>query len=356
MARLIASANHNIQLQTYIFRADQTGERIRSALIDAARRGVRVRLLLDALGSHGLPDDFFAALVELGGELRLFNPLNLRRFIYRHHRKVLICDRHTVILGGFNIGNEYDGDGIESGWCDLGMQMSGGMASELASAFDRLYLLAADTPRRFARLRSAQERRRVDLDHTRLLFSGPGRGANPMKASLLRDLAAADSVRVISPYFLPTWGLRRRLMKLARRGGRVQLLLPGISDVPMARHASRSLYARLLRAGVEIMEYQPQILHAKLVLANGAVYVGSANFNTRSLHIDYELLLRLEDPSLVRQADGLFEALLEHAVSMDRAEWRRRRSLWDRLRQRLAYFIMARLDPLVAGWLWREAD
>lgn len=161
---------------------------------------------------------------------------------------------------------------------------------------------------------------------------------------------------ILSPYFLPPWSLRRRLMKRARLGARVRLLLPGKSDVALAWHASRSIYPRLLRAGVEILEYQPQVLHGKLVIADEAVFVGSANLNTRSLHIDYELMLRLKDPDVRRAAQEFFDHHAQHAQPMDRQRLRRDSDLWTRLRQRLSYWIMARLDPLVARWLWRRGD
>jgi cardiolipin synthase A/B len=354
MARLIEQAEHNIQLQTYIYRDDAVGLRLRDLLVAAARRGVRVRLLIDALGSFSLGPDFFAMLEQAGGELEIFNPIHPRRFIYRNHRKLLVCDRKQAVVGGFNLGEEYDGDGIERGWLDLGLALRGPMAEALAAAFDRLYVLAGQGPKRFARWRSSGERRRIETAQGELLLSGPGRGANPLKASLMRDLGRAERVRIVSPYFLPPWNLRRRLMKLARQGRPVQLLLPGKSDVVLAWHASRSIYARLIRAGVEILEYQPQILHAKLVLTDQVAYVGSANFNTRSFHIDYEVMVRLNDAEALAQAHGLFEHYAGHARRIDQAELRRLATLWTRLRQRVAYFVMARLDPLVAGWLWRR--
>lgn len=354
MVRLIERAEHSVQLQTYIFRDDQVGVRIGKCLTEAAERGVRVRVLIDALGSFSLGPDFFARMVAAGGELRVFNPIHPGRISYRNHRKMMVCDRSKAVIGGFNIGEEYDGDGLASGWLDLGMRLEGELAAALASAFDRLYAMAGEQPRRFTRWRSTAERRVVETEQGQLLLSGPGRGEHPLKAALQRDLGRAETVRIASPYFLPTWRLRRRLMKLARQGGRVQLLLPGQSDVALAQHAARFLYPRLLRAGVEILEYQPQILHVKLFISGKTVYVGSANFNTRSLHIDYELMVRLEDPGLVGQAEALFDHFAEQARPMDLAEMRRSASLWTRLRQRVAYYVIARLDPLVAGWLWRR--
>lgn len=355
--RQIGRAQHSVVFQTYIFRDDATGVALRDALVDAANRGVRVRLLVDAFGGLSLPGDFFHPLERAGGQWRSFNPLSLKRLSYRNHRKLLVADRRWAVLGGFNVGDEYAGDGVASGWCDLGVVLDGEPASELAASFDRLFLMAADRPDRLARLRRARERQSSGPASARLLLSGPGLGHNPLKAALMNDLGRAnDEVCLVSPYFLPTWAIRRRLIKLARRGVTVRLLLPGRSDVGFAKLASEALYRKLLLAGVRILEYQPQILHAKLWLLGSAVYVGSANLNTRSLGIDYELMLRLTDPRAVCEARGLFDAMAEQAREIEWPVWRQQQSWWARLRQRLAYWLMARVDPMIAGWLWRRAD
>jgi len=140
-------------------------------------------------------------------------------------------------------------------------------------------------------------------------------------------------------------------MHAARRGGRVQLILPGRSDVPLMRLAAHSLYQRLLRAGVEIYEYQPQILHTKLVIANNIVYAGSSNLDTRSLNINYELLVRLTDEHLVAEARDIFAEHLLRSQQVHRMLWRKSRTLWNKLRERLAYLFFAKLDPYVA---WRQ--
>lgn len=353
MVQAIDGARHSVKLQTYIFSDSEIAQRILAALVGAAERGVRVRVLIDAVGSFSLPAAFFDELTGRGGEYRVFNPLHPRRFLYRNHRKSLICDGETAIVGGFNIAQEYAGDGVVHGWRDLGLELRAPLVVALEQSFDSLYARASLKPRHFAWLRRARESDRIKALPGELLLSGPGRRPNPLKRSLLRDISRADRVRIITPYFLPTWGLRRRLMKRARLGVHVQLLLPALSDVPLAQAAGRLLYGRLLRAGVDIREYQPQILHSKLLILDDAVYVGSANFNTRSLHIDYELMVRIENTPLRVEADAIFDDCLTHSQAISLDAWRQQRGLWDRLVQRFAYFLMARVDPLVAGWLWK---
>lgn len=344
----IAAAQRSIRLETYIYTDTPVGQSVRAALIAACQRGVRVQVMADAWGSMELADQFWTPLRQAGGEFRWFNPVALRRFGFRDHRKLLVCDEQTAILGGFNIAPEYTGNGVTEGWCDHGLRLTGGLAADLAAAFDDLFARADFRHRPFTRLRKSIARRQIEHPDGQLLLCGPGRGRNHFKKRLHEDLRAARDVRIISAYFLPTWRIRRDLTRIVRRGGRVQILLGAKSDVPIAQTAAQGLYSRLLRGGVEIYEYQPQVLHAKLVIVDGAVYVGSANLDTRSLHINYELMLRLTDPAVVAEAGAIFAADLEHALPVDKRAWRQSRTFWLRLKQRLAYFFLARVDPFLA--------
>jgi len=133
----------------------------------------------------------------------------------------------------------------------------------------------------------------------------------------------------------------------------VQLILAGKSDVRLSQLAGQSLYRRLLHHGVEIYEYQPQILHAKLLLIDGAVYAGSSNLDQRSLHINYELMVRFENPSLVEGANAVFEENLQHSRRIEPESWRTSRTLWEKVKSRSAYWLLTRMDPLIARWQWR---
>jgi len=155
-------------------------------------------------------------------------------------------------------------------------------------------------------------------------------------------------VRIVSAYFLPTRRLRRDLLRVVRRGGRVQLLLAGKSDVLVSQMAARSLYHRLLKAGVEIYEYQPQILHAKLILCGDVAYVGSSNLDIRSLNLNYELMLRFEDKLMAMEAHEIFEQALEHSRKIELRQWATRQTYWQRCKNHWAHFLLARIDPFAA--------
>jgi len=350
MLEAMAAAQKSIRLETYIYSDGKLGRQFLGALLAAAQRGVRVQILVDALGSWLLPDDFFEPLVAAGGEVRRFNPLHLWRFGVRNHRKLLICDDATTFIGGFNVADEYDGDGVTRGWCDVGVRIENPtLAGELAASFDELFALSDFRRNPLMRLRAFKRKRKpLKKPAGELLLSHPGRGASTFQTALYQDLAKAREVRIVSAYFLPTRRVRRDLMRVARRGGRVQLILAGQSDILVSQLAGRSLYRRLMKAGVEIYEYQPQVLHAKLILSDGVVYAGSSNLDIRSLNLNYELMLRLENEAVAVEARGIFERLLKRTQRIEPRQWRKSQTFWQRWKNHWAHFLLTRIDPFVA--------
>jgi cardiolipin synthase len=348
MLQAVSEARDSVRLEMYIFRGDSLGGRFREQLTLAAARGVRVRLLLDAFGSMELRSDYWDDFREKGGQFRWFNPLASSRIAVRDHRKLLVCDDTTAFVGGFNVGNEYLGDGISQGWRDLGLRVGETLARQLGAAFDEMFQGAGTDHGRMPQLRRPKRQRSVATPAGTLLLVAPGRHRNHLEASLTLDLQFGRSVQIISAYFLPSMRLRRGLMKIARRGGRVQLILAGKSDVPLARLAAHSLYRSLLDAGVEIHEYQPQILHAKLIRIDDIAYAGSLNLDTRGLSINYELMIRMLNPGVAALARDIFKEALTHCTRIRSEEWRQGRGPFARLREKWAHFLLARVDPFLA--------
>jgi cardiolipin synthase len=349
----IDAATRSVCLEIYTFEDCPLGRAFREKLVGACARGARVRVLVDAIGSILLSNDFWEPLQRAGGEMCVFNPLDLRRVTIRNHRKLLVCDNRVAFVGGFNITPHYEGDGVSDGWCDFGLQIEGPLAAQLASSFDEMFARAEFRHKRFTRWRRSGAKKTVELPAQRILFSGPGRGRNPFKQSLSRDLATAKDVRIVMAYFLPPWRLRRDLLKVTQRGGWVQLILPGKSDVLLSRLAAQSLYRRFLGGGAEIYEYQPQILHAKLLIVDDVVYTGSSNLDARSLRINYELMLRFEGAEMAAQARELFASILQESRRITKVDWRRSNNLWQQFKQRWAYFLLNRIDPYLARRQWR---
>ena len=356
MERCIDAATASIRLEMYILRELGPGNQLCAALARARQRNVQVWLLIDAFGSEDLRAAFLAPLRDAGVQVAIFNPQRLFRRTFRNHRKMLVVDGMEAVVGGFNIGPEYAGDGINQGWCDTGVWIHGPVARELEQSFDGMFALAPFNPRKVQRFRREQRHKgAAGMAHkvtgtspVALLTNGPTIPRRLLRRAMSHDLRRAKDVAIASAYFLPSSHLRRMLYHVTRAAGRVRVLLAGQTDVPLARYAAERFYRRLFRRKVEIHEYQPQILHAKLVVIDDVVYVGSCNLDRRSLRINYELLLRLHWPELAADAREWFDRSLQHAPLVVPREWKAGRSLWRRLRSRLAWFLLARVDPLIA--------
>jgi cardiolipin synthase A/B len=353
MLAAIDAAQHSVCLEIYIFASGHPGESIREALVRARQRGAAVQVLIDAFGSMGLAAAFWKPLRAAGAEVRFFNPLWLGRLGIRNHRKLLVCDGRVAFVGGFNVAPEYDGDGVAHGWFDVGLKVGGPLPAQLAASFREMFERADFQHKRFVRLRKSLSRKLLLTPNEVLLLSGPGRGPNPLTRALRADLARASSVQIMVAYFLPTWRIRRALARIARDGGNVELILPGKSDVLISQLAGQSLYRRLLRAGVRIYEYQPQVLHAKLMIIDDFVYAGSANLDPRSLNINYELMIRFNQRAMADEARKLFAERLPYCRQIRLEEWRKSRTVWRRLKQRWAYWLLVRIDPYLARRQWR---
>jgi len=351
MLDAINAARKSVRLETYTYSDGKLGKQFLEALTAAAQRGVRVQVLVDAVGSWLLPNDFFKPLIDAGAEVRRFNPWNFWRFGVRDHRKMLICDDHVAFIGGFNISDEYDGDGVTCGWCDAGAKIENPVLIEkLALSFDQLFSMADFHRRPFLRLRAFKRRRKGIRKKAveELLLTNPGRGKSPFQIALHNDLHKAKEIQIISAYFLPTRQLRRDLRWAAKRGARVRLVLAGKSDVPISQLAAQHYYRRLLKAGVEIYEYEPQILHAKLMIADGAVHVGSANLDIRSLNLNYEIMLRLQDETVAVGARNYFERVLKHCRRVTLDEWQKSQTFWHRCKSYWAHLLLRHVDPYIS--------
>jgi cardiolipin synthase len=345
MLAAVEAAQVSIRLEVYIFRVSPIGEAVRDALIRARQRRVKVQVLVDALGSISLPEKFWDPLIQAGGEFKWFNPLKLKRLGFRNHRKVLVIDEKIAFVGGFNVAPEYQGDGVTKGWHDLGLQVPAALAKELAVSFDLMFGLADYRHRRLARYRRSNIARLAETPAGQLLTNAPGRGPYVMKGTLLQDIHQARTIDIISAYFLPPRQMRRAMMRANRANRPVRLILAGKSDVKLSQLASRYLYRSLLRAGVQIYEYQPQILHTKLYLFEDVFYVGSANMDKRSLMVNYELLVRVQDRDLAEYGRAVFTNTLTHCIQITWEQWRASHTLWSRLKEQWAYFVLSKLDP-----------
>jgi cardiolipin synthase len=208
----------------------------------------------------------------------------------------------------------------------------------------------ADSPLRgfFHRLHFDRVRKTADRTNVRFLESGPENPMRPVRSAYRKVIQNAQTgIDLAMGYFYPHGRTLRALKRAVNRGVRVRLLFSQKSDVPVARWAARGLYGRLLRAGVEVWEYVPAMMHAKLAVAGDTVIAGSANLDIRSGFFNYELIAVVTDPALAKQARDDFEEDLVQSVRISAEEWRKRP--WtQKLKERISYFLLARADILIS--------
>ncbi len=343
-------AESSVALEMYIVVDDETGREFRTHLISAAGRGVQVLVLVDAWGARNLPDNFWDELRRAGGEVRVFHPISKGMFPFRNHRKLLLVDDSTAYLGGMNIADEYyRGANGEPAWRDNMLEISGREASRLRISFSRMWARTDSPLRRFMfRLRSGRGQKVFGGGRIQFLESGPEDPLRPVRRAYRQLIrSASQNIDLAMGYFYPHGRLLRALRHAVRRGVRVRLLFSQKTDVPIARWAARGLYSRLLRAGVEVWEYEPAMMHAKLVIADDTVLAGSANMDVRSGRINYELVAVVNDRGLADRVRTDFEEDLKSSGRIRIEEWKKRPFL-QKLKERFSYCLLVRGDVLVA--------
>ncbi len=339
-----------VALEMYLYADDGTGRELRGRLVNAAKRGVRVMVLVDAVGAWSLPEAFWDELQNAGGMVRRFRPVSLGMFLFRNHRKLLLVDDRRAYVGGLNIADEYyRGREGEPPWRDNALEITGREVLRLRRSFDRMWA-RADLPfrRTFFRSRHERDARLTAAGRMRFLESGPEDPQQPVRRAYLRIIGGSgSSIDLAMGYFYPHGRILRALKRAVNRGVRVRLLFPRKSDIPMARWAARGLYGRLLRAGMEVWEYRPSMMHAKLAIVDDTLIAGSANLDIRSGRINYELVAVMNDSELARQARSDFEEDLMQAERITLEEWKAR-PLCQRIKERISYWLLARLDIFIA--------
>jgi cardiolipin synthase len=335
MRDAVAAAETEILLESYIYTDDQTGLAFLTELARAAARGVTVKVLVDALGSASTHTELWQEMVRCGIELRLYHPLFEQLWYqpFRDHRKILVVDRRIAFTGGMNIGEEYGSilkrKKFKSGdtWRDTHVKVAGPTAWEMAVVFSEGWNRAGGSELALQPLSAAEAE--GPTPRVLVLDSTFRRGQAESAAALAAVVGAARKhVWITNAYFAPGWKAVRLLGSASRRGVDVRLMLPGRTDVPIARHAGHGYYSRLLSRGVRIFEYQASILHAKTLVADGYVSVaGSTNLDFRSFLFNAECDLMILDETIAGHMTRAFEEDMKHAVEIFRPEWRRRPAL-----------------------------
>lgn len=329
MLQAIAGARHSITFETYIYWSGDVGEQFTEALSERARAGVQVLVTVDWLGSAKMDNALLERMRQAGVKVERYRPLNwynLDRINNRTHRKLLVVDGRIGFTGGVGIADQWSGHAQDpEHWRDSHFRVEGPVVAQLQAAFNDNWIKMTGTslsgPAFFPALQPAGD------SHAHMFMASPQGGTESMHLMYLMAIVAADrQIDLAASYFVPDRLLIHALLEARRRGVAVRVLVPGEHiDSDSVRLSSRTDWGPLLAAGVQIAEYQPTMLHVKmLIVDNTLVSVGSTNFDIRSFRLNDEASLNVYDADFAGRMTAVFERDWSHGKVYDLAMWERR--------------------------------
>ncbi len=346
MLAAIDQAQECIDLEMYLCSSGELFNQFKQALLNAAQRGVQIRILLDDYGAHALLYQDRLALQHLRIELEFFNRLRWRKGVsnlLRNHRKLLLIDRTIAFVGGTGLTDDflYASSHLPC-WHEVMLEIRGLVVDDWRNLFERTWL---GLNKRWLKQLRAPRRNAQPGTQTGRVCASSGPHAHHVAQSLYQHLRHSQRrLWLVTPYFLPSLKLRYLLIQAAHQRVDVRILVPGpLTDHPAVRHASRRHYALLLRSGVRIFEYQPSFIHAKIALCDDWVSMGSTNFDRWNLRWNLDANQEIDDAEFARQ--------VQHVLEQDFA--RSEELLYDTWLQRPWYlrcmeWLNGRLDRLLA--------
>jgi cardiolipin synthase len=326
----IRAARSSVHIVAFIFHPSAIGDRFLEALTERARAGVAVRVIVDAIGSFPTPDRYFATLRAAGGLVAWYQPIRwytLKRFNNRTHREIVVVDGSVGFVGGAGIASHWLEPAKGRPWRDTMLRVTGELVCGLQTAFTENWLEATGE---ILTDESVFPPAASTIDGSPgLIVVGTPSPARSSPARVLFQVVLASarkSLDINSPYLLPDRSGRRALVAAARRGVRIRIITPGrANNHPLARRASRRRYGELLEAGIEILEFQPGMIHAKILVADGVCCVmGSTNFDSRSFDLNDEVNIVLVDNTLAARLAVDFERDCASSRAITYAQWRDR--------------------------------
>ena len=344
---LIETARTSIRVLFYMFTEDAAGTRVLQALVQAAARGVEVRLLLDEFGCGAIRPGFLDPLRDAGGTYCVFHPTISRRYLIRNHQKMVVADGTRAIIGGANINEHYLTDQGPQHWRDLWLAIDGPAIEKLTDYFDDIYLWTAHPKPLVKKLRRIIARHSRGSGPIVWRFSGPIAKSNPWPVQVVKDILAAKQVDIVAAYFSPSNAMLRRIGGVVERGGEARLVTASKSDNNATIAAARFTYGRLLKRGVRVFEYQPAKFHTKLYICDDAVHIGSANFDFRSLYLNLEMMLRIEDPTFAKAMRDYVDGEIANSMEITPAIHKVKATLWRKTKWALSNFLVTTMDYTV---------
>jgi cardiolipin synthase A/B len=342
MLAAIESARQRISFETYIYSEGEIAERFTRALAAAAKRGVRVQVVLDAMGASDSETGHLKALEDAGVQTGWFNPMRygtIEEINYRTHRKILVVDGEVAFVGGIGLADHWRGNAEnEEHWRDTQFEIRGPVVDNIEAGFHENWIETGGIVEPIVAPKAGAP---AGDGRSIVVWSSSEAGSNALKLLYLLTIGAArKTLDIQSPYLITDESTKWSLLEARKRGVRVRLLTEGdVTDAKPVKFAGRSQYESLLANGIEIYEFQPTMMHVKALVVDGTIsIIGSANFDNRSLELNDELNVVVAGPSLAGRLTSDFEADIRRSKKIDVDSWRSR-PLHIRGRERLWSFF-----------------
>lgn len=344
---MIKAAKKSIHLQTYIFDEDETGKQVATELMAASTRGVLVYLLVDGYASQNLSDEFIDQLKSVGIHFRWFEPVFHSKHFYigrRLHHKILVTDAQQSLVAGMNISNRYNDMPGKKAWLDWGVYCEGEVSVELNNLCIKIWnrsgwgkkknqVLDDEAIVQFNKNECLVRVRRNDWVS----------GKNQISRTYFEMFKKAQAhITIMSSYFVPGRIFRKNMMLAAKRGVLVKLVVTGISDVALVKHAERYLYRFLLKNKMEVYEYQPNILHGKISTYDSKfVTIGSYNINNLSAYLSVELNIDVLNEPFAKEVETTLEKIIaDDCIKITEKEFELHNSFIKRIWQKICFEIL----------------
>jgi cardiolipin synthase A/B len=344
MLEAIRQARRSVNLECYIFQRGKIAERFVDELAERARAGIHVNVVLDGLGSLGTTDAYLKPITSAGGKIAWYHPLRWNtwpRYNNRTHRELLVVDGEVAFIGGAGIADHwYTGNEKHPRWRDTVLRLEGESVLGLQGTFAENWLESC------GEILTGEDYFPNHLapgnEPALIINSAPSPGGSSRARVLFQTLVASarKSIYITTPYFLPDESLRRELVRQIQRGVEVIIVTPGRkSDHALTRNSSRRLYGELLRAGARVFEYQPAMIHAKVLIIDSMwIVVGSTNCDNRSFGINDEVNLAAAAPDLALRLEEDFRSDIANSREISLRQWSHR-PVYDRVGEMLGWIF-----------------
>ena len=348
LERIINDAVTEIHIQTYIFDNDATGKRILLALEEALKRQVKVYLLLDGFGSLSFPNEISKEFRQAGGHIRFFSPLFSASSFYigrRLHKKVVVADGKIALIGGINIANRYHGTSNAKPWLDFAIEINSSIAKDIQSHCKANYSKKKNALRKtISPIFDTEEKVTIQILQNDWL----NRKSEISEAYIQAVSEAKQKVIIVGSYFLPGRKLTNALLEASKSKVKIQLILSGVSDLPMTRRASCYLYSKLLRHNIELYEWNQSILHGKAMVVDSSwSTIGSFNLNNLSSYASIEMNVGIESPAFASLFEKELQEILLQCQKITPKTFQTRNTIRSKINNALSYYITRGIEIIV---------